>query len=130
MSHRRLVIVHPEGLLGDVILAALGDCDGIRMVDDIVDLGGSDICEECVCIVFGSTDSCEEIGQRLGDKIEPESLVIIVDHHDPFITLFRLSAPCVERRRMGMAQFIVQVHAALDGDHQWEPSSPFIPSKL
>ena len=130
MSQRRLVLVHPEGLLGEVILAALGDCDGTTIVGDIVHLGGRVTGEECVCIVFGPSHGYDEIRAGLQDIIGSNSLVVIVDHHDPNITLFSLSSPRIERQRMGLTQFIAQVHAALDGEYLWEPSSPFTQFRL
>lgn len=123
LSRRRLLLVHPEGLLGDVILAALGDCGGITIVDDIANLGERETLGECVCIVFGPSSGHETIRARLRNVSELSSLVVIVDHQDPHITVFHVSSPRIERRRMGMSQFIAEVRTALDGDCPWEPSA-------
>ena len=116
LSRGRLVLVDTGGLLGEVIATELEVRDDVHIVDDIEDLAALPERLEAVtvCIVFGFVQDLSSIRCRLAAQLKNDPLVILIDHTDPYITLFRLTDTCVTRKRMGLRILIDTLQIILD----------------
>lgn len=116
MSRGRLVLVDTGGLLGEVIATELEVRDDVRIVDDIEDLGAlpEHLDAVTVCVVFGFVADLGSIRCRLAAQLKNDPLVILIDHTDPHVTLFRLSDTWVTRKRMGLKALVETLQTILN----------------
>lgn len=116
LSEGRLVLVDTGGLLGEVIAGELGDRSDVHIVSEIDAIAEfADATNEAtVCIVFDFFENLDKVRNQIGAHLRADSLIILIDHTDPFISLFGPSDACVHRRRMGLQELVATLRAFLD----------------
>jgi hypothetical protein len=116
LAKRRLMLVHANGLMGEVIAAAMSDREDMETVDEIDDLkrDARSPSRPLVCIVFGTARNLGAIRATLLECVESDPLVILVDHTSPYVTVFRSSTARLERHRMKLQELLHEVRTLLE----------------